>query len=317
MASLKRELSFRFPGAAERGIGAAGLMLAAALFAFGATPVFAQERPSPQGHGSGEHAVSRPSGGGGSSAPAPSGGGSSTSSSGGSSAGPSGGGGDHAVSRGGGREGRSGGGMRSGGVRGEPRSRSVILPSSPSAHDPGDRSAPPITRSGRGAEYARPRGNRPATGNAVPRTGDISNIPDLIWRRDPYWAYGYWQYSRWMPFYYGPWGGYMYYDPYWWDYYYGYTPGYYGYGGGGYASSSQSDFDTGGLKLKVKPRDAQVYVDGYFSGVVDDYDGVFQKLKLPAGAHRIELRAEGYQPASFDVLVVAGDTVTYRAELKK
>lgn len=315
MASLKRELTFRFPGAAERGIRTAGLMLAAALFACGATPVFAQERPSPQGHGSGEHAVSRPSGGGGSSAPAPSGGGSSTSSSGGSSVGPSGGG-DHAVSRGRGRDGRSGGGT-GGAPRGEPRSRSVILPSSPSAHDPGDRSAPPITRSGGGPEYARPRGTRPTTGNAVPRTGDISNIPDLIWRRDPYWAYGYWQYSRWMPFYYGPWGGYMYYDPYWWDYYYGYTPGYYGYGGGGYVSSSQSDYDTGGLKLKVKPRDAQVYVDGYFSGVVDDYDGVFQKLKLPAGAHRIELRAEGYQPASFDVLVVAGDTVTYRAELKK
>jgi len=43
---------------------------------------------------------------------------------------------------------------------------------------------------------------------------------------------------------------------------------------------------------------------------------VLQKLKLRAGAHRIELRAEGFQPAIFDVLIVEGETVTYRAELK-
>jgi hypothetical protein len=287
-------------------------LAAAALFTLSAVPVFSQERPSP-GAGSGEHAVSRPAGGGGSSTPAgSSGGGSSTSSSGGSSVGSSGGGGDHAVSRGGGgREGRGGG--RGGTRAGEPRPRSVVLPSSPSAYDPGDRSAP-APRSGSGTS-ARPRGDRPATDRAVPRS-DISNIPDLGWRRDPYWAYGYWQYDRWMPMYWGPWGGYFYYDPFWWDYYYGYAPGYYG-GGGGYVASDEADYETGGLKLKVKPRNAQVYVDGYFSGVVDDYDGVLQKLKLRAGAHRVELRAEGYQPATFDVLVVAGETVTYRAELKK
>jgi hypothetical protein len=148
----------------------------------------------------------------------------------------------------------------------------------------------------------------------VPR--DISNVPDLGWRRDPYWAYGYYQYSRWTPMYWGPWGGYMYYDPYWWDYYYGYGYAPY-YGGGGYGQYySESDYDTGGLKIKVKPRDAQVYVDGYFSGIVDDYDGVFQRLKLRSGGHRVEIRAERLQPAIFDVLIVAGETVTYRAELK-
>jgi hypothetical protein len=112
----------------------------------------------------------------------------------------------------------------------------------------------------------------------------------------------------------------MYYDPYWWDYYYGYGyPSYYGYGGygGGYAPTySESDYDTGSLKLKVKPRDAQVYVDGYFTGIVDDYDGVLQRLRLRSGGHRVEVRAEGMQPAIFDVLIVAGETVTYRAELK-
>ena len=193
--------------------------------------------------------------------------------------------------------------------------RSVILPSGSSASDPGDRRAPGGGEHRAPAyptDYARPRGNRPATGRAVDRPGDISNVPDLSWRRDPYWAYGYWYYDRWMPFYYGPWGGYFYYDPFWWDYYYGYSPG-----PGYYQDYPASDYESGSMKLKVKPRTAQVYVDGYFTGVVDDYDGAFQRLRLRAGAHRVELRAEGYQPAVFDVLIVAGETVTYRAELKR
>lgn len=282
--------------------------LAAGLAAFVAAPVLAQERPAPQGAGSHEHATSRPSGGG-SSSSSPSGGSTSSSSgSGGSSvgSGSSGGGYGHAVPRG---EGRRGGGSGAS-SRTSPRTgnpKSVIVPAGPDS-EPGTRREPVPS-------YARPRAGRPVTGTAVPR--DETNVPDLGWRRDPYWAYGYWQYSHWTPFYYGPWGGYMYYDPYWWDYYYGYgyRPYYggYGYGGGYY---NESDVDNGALKLKVRPRDAQVYVDGYFSGVVDDYDGVFQRLRLRSGGHRIELRAEGMQPTIFDVLIVPGETVTYRGELK-
>jgi hypothetical protein len=283
--------------------------LAAGLLAFGAVPTFSQGRPSPSpSGGGGEHAASRPSGGGESSSPSgSSGGGSSTPSSGGSSVGSSGGsGGDHAISRGEGR--RSGGGAGVPSRSGSPRS--VVLPSGSTASDPGDRRAPspgdraPVSP----PDYARTRGGRPVTGRAVERPRDISNVPGIGWRRDPYFGNGYW-----YPCY-PAWGGYCYYDPYWWDYYYGYG---YGYGvGGGYYDYDQSDYDTGGLKLKVKPRDAQVYVDGYFSGVVDDYDGVFQRLKLRAGAHRVELRADGFQPAVFDVLIVPGETVTYRTELK-
>ena len=59
---------------------------------------------------------------------------------------------------------------------------------------------------------------------------------------------------------------------------YGGYPGYYGGSYSGYTSSYR---DTGGLRLKVKPRDAQVLVDGYFVGTVDDFDGVFQRLDLP------------------------------------
>ena len=152
------------------------------------------------------------------------------------------------------------------------------------------------------------------TGTAIPRSE--SPIPDLSWRRDPYWSYGWYQYSRWMPLYYGPWGGYFYYDPYWSDYYHYGSPYYYGYGyGAGSSRASRYDYDYGSLRLRMKPREAHVYVNGYFSGVVDDFDGLYQRLRLKAGGHRIEVRADGYQPAVFDVLIVAGDTVTYRENL--
>ena len=40
----------------------------------------------------------------------------------------------------------------------------------------------------------------------------------------------------------------------------------------------------GSLRLKVKPREASVYVDGYFAGRVDDFDGMFQRLQDRIGA---------------------------------
>ena len=47
----------------------------------------------------------------------------------------------------------------------------------------------------------------------------------------------------------------------------------------------------GALRLKVKPVEASVCVDGYYVGVVDDFDGVFQRLPHRKGPHRIEIRA--------------------------
>ena len=69
----------------------------------------------------------------------------------------------------------------------------------------------------------------------------------------------------------------------------------------------------GALRIVDAPRDAQVFVDGYYAGVVDDYDGVFQHLNLEAGSHHIEIEAEGYPLIAFDVLIQPGQTITYRA----
>ena len=100
-------------------------------------------------------------------------------------------------------------------------------------------------------------------------------------------------------------GAYGYYDPWNWGWYDPYPPAGYGYG-----------YD-GSLKIKVKPRHAEVYVDGYFAGAVDDYDGAFQRLRLDAGPHRVEVRLDGYDPLEFDVRILPGRTVTYKGEMTR
>ena len=129
-----------------------------------------------------------------------------------------------------------------------------------------------------------------------------------------------------MPGGYGFGLGYFY-DPFWYDPYAydpfgygGYGYGGYGQGGGYYGGSGQGSYakaETGSVRLKIKPREAQVYVDGYFVGEVDDFDGLFQKLSIDAGGHRLEIKADGFEPIELDVLVSPGETVTYKGDLKQ
>jgi hypothetical protein len=74
----------------------------------------------------------------------------------------------------------------------------------------------------------------------------------------------------------------------------------------------------GGLQLDVEPRRAQVYVDGrWLAGVVDDFSGYYHHLDLPAGPHRIELVASGYDPLLVEVVVSPDRTTTYRGSLNR
>ena len=70
----------------------------------------------------------------------------------------------------------------------------------------------------------------------------------------------------------------------------------------------------GGLRITGAPRDAQVFADGYYVGIVNDFDGVFQHLNLEAGGHHIEVDAPGLEPIAFDVDVQPGRTTTFRAD---
>jgi hypothetical protein len=77
---------------------------------------------------------------------------------------------------------------------------------------------------------------------------------------------------------------------------------------------TESDGETGLLRLEVRPTGLQVIVDGYFVGTIAEIDSA---LELLEGTHRIELRAAGYQPMSFDVRITAGRAITYRDELTR
>lgn len=75
-------------------------------------------------------------------------------------------------------------------------------------------------------------------------------------------------------------------------------------------------YDYGGVRLGVRPRDAQVFVDGHYAGLVDDFDGTFQQLRLEAGGHKIEIRRPGFQDLDVDIHVQPGRTITLREELR-
>jgi hypothetical protein len=212
-------------------------------------------------------------------------GGSSGGGSGGSSIGGSGGSQSHAVPRGGSQD--SGADSGRGQERAAPRG--------------GDRTNSQGDSDDRGSNTAgRRRGDQPKTGDAVartspPRDGGDHNAGGVVVGRgyrgfDPWYGYG---------------GYYGAYDPWF---------GWYPTNG---SSSAFYDDDDGALRLKVKPVDATVYVDGYYVGAVDDFDGVFQRLRLESGPHRIEIRAPGYETLSFDVLIEPDHTTTYRGDLVK
>ena len=88
-------------------------------------------------------------------------------------------------------------------------------------------------------------------------------------------------------------------------------------GAGSGGGTGRTGCGSGGLRLKVKPNDAGVYVDGFYVGIVDDFDNSFQRLKLDRGPHRIEIRLSNYQSLSVDVMIQEDFTITYRGELAK
>ena len=100
------------------------------------------------------------------------------------------------------------------------------------------------------------------------------------------------------PFFYGGFYSPYYYRPY-------YRP--YGYYYGPYAGAYYEP--TGALRVQVKPEATEVWVDGYFAGVADSFDGFFQRLRLPPGEYDIELRLDGYRSLRERVLLSPGSTL--------
>jgi hypothetical protein len=165
-----------------------------------------------------------------------------------------------------------------------------------------DRAAQPTQANGEGSGHR--RGNDPGLGEAVPR-GSVPRPGGGLVVTPGYGGGFYpWGFAYGGAAIGGYYGGYFgAYDP-WYGWFPTYAPSY----------TSASGYD-GALRLKVKPVDATVYVDGYYVGVVDDFDGIFQRLRIEAGPHRIEIRAPQYETLIVDVRITADETTTYRGEL--
>ena len=106
-------------------------------------------------------------------------------------------------------------------------------------------------------------------------------------------------------------GGY-YYDPYfgpypWWHRYaypYWYFPVY----------DNRAD-----LHVRVDPDTAHraaVYVDGFYAGIVNEFDGVFQSLPLPPGGHTIVLYLPGHRTVRQNIYLSPGGTFRLRAAME-
>ena len=96
---------------------------------------------------------------------------------------------------------------------------------------------------------------------------------------------------------------------------YGYG-GYYGpYGHGPYFYGNYyyppySYYDgAGAVRLRIEPAQTRVFVDGYYAGIVDDFDGRFQRLRLAPGRHEITLKLDGYRTYRVRVYTPADRTV--------
>lgn len=106
-------------------------------------------------------------------------------------------------------------------------------------------------------------------------------------------------------------------NPYWYDPWYGYVDQY-PWGPYPYPPYRVYNLDPGAaLRLDVKPKDAEVYVDGYYAGVVDDFDGAFQRLSVTPGGHEIDLFADGYRAIHQKVYLTPRRTVKIQATMER
>jgi hypothetical protein len=146
----------------------------------------------------------------------------------------------------------------------------------------GQRSRPAPPGSGRSVAVARPR----------------PYYPRHYYSRYYYPRYYYspYYYSHFYPGFYAG-----YYSPFFWGAYAQYPyPPYYG--------PIYYDY-TGSARLQVTPRNTQVYVDGYFVGLVDEFDGYLQRLNVEPGEHELQLHLEGHRTFTQKVLFSRGSTL--------
>ena len=71
------------------------------------------------------------------------------------------------------------------------------------------------------------------------------------------------------------------------------------------------------IRFDVKPDKAAVYLDGYYAGVVDDFDSWYQRLYTSPGPHQITLFLEGYRTYTEQVYLTYDNTFKLHHRLER
>ena len=74
------------------------------------------------------------------------------------------------------------------------------------------------------------------------------------------------------------------------------------------------------VRIQVVPDEADraaVYVDGFYAGIVNDFDGVLQALPLTPGGHTLVLYLEGYRTVRHNFYLSPGSTYRIRQTMER
>ncbi len=111
-------------------------------------------------------------------------------------------------------------------------------------------------------------------------------------------------------------GGAYYYDPFFYsDPWYGAEQ--YGYPLRPYGYGYRRAEPEASVRVEVKPKEAEVYVDGYYAGIVDDFDGTFQRLRVEPGDHVIQLYLDGFRPVTQKVYLSQDNTFRIKYQMER
>lgn len=106
----------------------------------------------------------------------------------------------------------------------------------------------------------------------------------------------------------------------------GYWPGPYYYPGSYYYGMQTGEtavwqprhpvLPRGALVLQTIPDMAQVFVDGYYVGLAEEFGLRGRPMDVSAGVHSIEVRAAGYETLAFSIMIQPNDIVRYRGDMQ-
>src|SRR5262245_60395330 len=70
------------------------------------------------------------------------------------------------------------------------------------------------------------------------------------------------------------------------------------------------------LQLSVTPWNAEVFIDGFYAGTVDDFDGSDERLRVEPGNHTVEVFSPGHRTLTRKIYLQPGLTFTLGAVLE-